>query len=295
MLGYKIAKSFGKRVVITLEIPEDAITNVNRKNIVNAETAKYRTMKAKVIKIEDSDGKTYNEAVSFNYDKNSITYKLDEELVCHDFDMNLENACGAGIHFVLSKSLAETYGLVRIENGILTAWHNNGVKARDTTFVDNKPQGLDTCWYENGNKTHEYNALNDKKDGLCIEWYENGNKKVEYTIVNGKLDGLNTDWYENGNKKKEFILVNGNLDGLSNQWYENGKNKCECTFINGILHGLHTEWYENGNKQKESTFVNGKLDGLFTEWNEKGDKTREYNYGNKHDNEEQPAICCIIA
>ena len=89
MLGYKIAKSFGKRVVITLEIPEDAVTNLKRSNIVNAETAKYRTMKAKVIKIEDSDGKTYNEAVSFNYDKNSITYKLDEELVCHDFDMNL--------------------------------------------------------------------------------------------------------------------------------------------------------------------------------------------------------------
>jgi hypothetical protein len=40
MLGYKIAKSFGKRVVITLEIPEDAITNVKRTNIVHAETAK---------------------------------------------------------------------------------------------------------------------------------------------------------------------------------------------------------------------------------------------------------------
>ena len=222
MLGYKIAKSLGKRVVITLEIPEDAITNVKRSNIVNAETAKYRTMKAKVIKIEDSDGKTYNEAVSFNY-KNSIKYKLDEELVSHDFDMNLEITCSTGIHFFLSKQMAETYGLVSIENGILTAWHNNGVKESEITFVNN------------------------------------------------------------------------NAQGISYQWYENGKNKCECTFLNGILHGLHTEWYENGNKQKESTFVNGKLDGLFTEWNEKGDKTREYNYGNKHDNEEQPAICCIIA
>ena len=187
MLGYKIAKSLGKRVVITLEIPEDAFTNVKRSNIVNAETAKYRTMKAKVIKIEDSDGKTYNEAVSFNYDKNSITYKLDEELVCHDFDMNLENACGAGIHFVLSKSLAETYGLASIENGILTAWHNNGVKESEITFVNNNVQGsISYQWYENGKKKCECPMLDGKRHGDCHFWDENGYKRT-YTFPREKL------------------------------------------------------------------------------------------------------------
>ena len=247
MLGYKIAKSFGKRVVITLEIPEDAITNVKRSNIVKAETASYRTNKAIVIKIEDSDGNINDEAESCFYDKKKLIYSLGKQCACHDFDMNLEIASGAGIHFVLSKSLAETYGLVRIENGILTSWHNNGVKESEITFVNNKKHGLYCSWHENGNKNHEYNVLNDKKDGLCIEWYENGNKKHEYTIVNRQLNGL------------------------------------------------HTEWYENGNKKKESTFVNGKIDELFNEWNENGDKTCEHTYGNKHGDEEQPVVCCIIA
>ena len=185
MLGYKVAKSFGKRVVITLEIPEDAITNVKRSNIVNAETAKYRTMKAKVIKIEDSDGKTYNEAVSFNY-KNSIKYILDEELVSHDFDMNLEITCSTGIHFFLSKQMAETYGLVSIENGILTAWHNNGVKESEITFVNNNVQGsISYQWYENGKKKCECPMLDGKRHGDCHFWDENGDKST-YTFAHGK-------------------------------------------------------------------------------------------------------------
>ena len=185
MLGYKVAKSFGKRVVITLEIPEDAITNVKRSNIVNAETAKYRTMKAKVIKIEDSDGKTYDEAVSFNY-KNSIKYKLDEELVSHDFDMNLEITCSTGIHFFLTKQIAETYGLESIENGILTAWHNNGVKESEITFVNNNAQGISYQWYENGKKQCECPMLDGKRHGDCHFWDENGYKRT-YTFPREKL------------------------------------------------------------------------------------------------------------
>ena len=33
MLGYKVGKHDDTRVIITLEIPEDAITNINRKDI----------------------------------------------------------------------------------------------------------------------------------------------------------------------------------------------------------------------------------------------------------------------
>ena len=201
MLGYKVAKSFGKRVVITLEIPEDAITNMKRTNIVHAETAKYRTMKAKVIKIEDSDGKTYNEAVSFNYDKNSLTYKLDEELVCHDFDMNLEDVCSKGIHFFLSKQMAETYGVESIENGVLTTWHANGVKERQRTFVNNKKHGLVSVWFENGNKNEEVVFENGKIQGIAHGFYENGKKKFEFPFLDDKEHGDCHYWDENGNKR----------------------------------------------------------------------------------------------
>ena len=185
MLGYKIAKSLGKRVVITLEIPEDAFTNVKRSNIVNAETAKYRTMKAKVIKIEDSDGKTYDEAESMFVDKNKVKYVMNKEVVSHDFDMNLEIASGTGIHFFLTKSLAETYGLESIENGILTAWHNNGVKESEITFVNNNAQGISYQWYENGKKQCECPMLDGKRHGDCHFWDENGNKST-HTFAHGK-------------------------------------------------------------------------------------------------------------
>ena len=186
MLGYKVAKSFGKRVVITLEIPEDAITNVKRSNIVKAETASYRTNKAIVIKIEDSDGNINDEAESCFYDKKKLIYSLGKQCACHDFDMNLEIASGAGIHFVLSKSLAETYGLVRIENGILTSWHNNGVKESEITFVNNNKQGISYQWYENGKKEWECPMLDGKRHGDCHFWDENGNKST-YTFPREKL------------------------------------------------------------------------------------------------------------
>jgi antitoxin component YwqK of YwqJK toxin-antitoxin module len=208
MLGYKIAKSLGKRVVIALEIPEDAITNVKRSNIVNAETAKYRTMKAKVIKIEDSDGKTYDEAISFNYDKNTLTYKLDEELVSHDFDMNLENVCAGGIHFFLTKHVAETYGLLSIENGVLTLWHENGVKQMEASFVNNK------------------------KHGLYCSWHENGVKQMEGTFENGKAQGIQYGWYENGKKCYEFPVLDNYKHGECHEWNRDG-GQYTFTFTHG--------------------------------------------------------------
>jgi antitoxin component YwqK of YwqJK toxin-antitoxin module len=186
MLGYKVAKSFDKRVVITLEIPEDAITNVKRTNIVHAETAKYRTNKAKVIKIEDSDGKTYEEAVSFQYYNGTLTYNLKQGIRCPDFDMNLEKVCSNGIHFFLTKSLAETYGLKTIENGVLTAWHDNGTKYEETPFVNGKINGTYSCWRDNGTLYNECTYVNGKEHGECHHYGIYGNKS---TIVyyNGGL------------------------------------------------------------------------------------------------------------
>jgi antitoxin component YwqK of YwqJK toxin-antitoxin module len=255
MLGYKVAKSFGKRVVITLEIPEDAITNVKRTNIVHAETAKYRTMKAKVIKIEDSDGKTYNEAVSFNYDKNSLTYTLDEELVCHDFDMNLEDVCSKGIHFFLTKQMAETFQLDKLENGVLTDYYENGVKSHEETFVNGVKHGLTTYWNKNGIKEMEISYVN----GICergTQWYENGVKKSEQMETNGKLHGLYIHWHDNGNKCQETTYVDGKKQGMTRGWYKNGKKKFEHPVLDGKMHGDCHYWDENGNK-RTYTFHHG--------------------------------------
>ena len=207
MLGYKVAKSFDKRVVITLEIPEDAITNVKRTNIVHAETAKYRTNKAKVIKIEDIDGKTYEEAVSFQYYNGTLTYNLKQGIRCPDFDMNLEKVCSNGIHFFLSKQMAETYNLGRIENGVGTSWHDNGNEYIQITYVNGLATACDE-WYENGTKYREYRYLNGKLNGVQRSWYEDGKKQTEYTYENDVEHGHFHKWSRNG-ERLTIIYING--------------------------------------------------------------------------------------
>jgi hypothetical protein len=109
MLGYKIARHGAKRVLITLEIPEDAKTNLYRPSIVNKETAKYRTNKAKVLKIEDADGKSYDTATTSIYNKKKLTYRVGEVVEEPAFDPMLEVVCTEGIHFFLDKHVAELF------------------------------------------------------------------------------------------------------------------------------------------------------------------------------------------
>ena len=155
MIGYKIAKAGETRVVITLEIPDDAVTNMSRKSIVNVDTAKYRTNKAKVLKIEDENGKEYDSAKSFSYDKKSLNYVSNKTIVVDDYDMNLDEVCSSRIHFFLTRRCAELYGLKKIQNGLYQSWYENGQKYMECTYLNGERHGLFQCWHKNGNKWDE--------------------------------------------------------------------------------------------------------------------------------------------
>ena len=113
MKGYKIIFAIDenvatKRLLATLEIPDDAQTNTKRNNIINAQYAKYRCNKALVVSIvcvetnvEESRG------VSGFWDK-TLEYRVGE-MVQTDFDVDVNNVCGKGIHFFLNKQRALTY------------------------------------------------------------------------------------------------------------------------------------------------------------------------------------------
>jgi antitoxin component YwqK of YwqJK toxin-antitoxin module len=173
MIGYKAAIAGETRVLITLDIPEDAITNVARTSVVVKETAKYRTNKAKVLKIEDKDGKEYTEARTGFYDLESLTYRLNELVEVSDYDMNLEKVCSRGIHFFLSKRLAEQYERDSIRNGLFQRWHENGQIQEECTFVNGLIDGLYQRWYANGEKDIECTYVNGWREGLYQRWYEN--------------------------------------------------------------------------------------------------------------------------
>jgi antitoxin component YwqK of YwqJK toxin-antitoxin module len=233
MIGYKAAKVGETRVVITLDIPDDAITNVARTSVLVKDTAKYRTNKAKVLKIEDDDGKEYTEAVTGFFIVKSLTYKLNDLVKVSDYDMDVEQVCSSGIHFFRTKRIAELYGRNSIENGLFQRWHDNGEKDEECTFRNGKKDGLYQRWYENGRKWVECTYRNRKLEGLYQRWYENRQKWEECRLVNGMKDGLYQSWHENGQKWEEAMYVDGVKDGLYQRWYENGETWEDCTYVDG--------------------------------------------------------------
>lgn len=95
-IGYK--KCLGGKIV-TLLIPEEAKRS-------SATSNKCRASKAKVIAIENANGKHENFAHSIHY---NFTYQVGETIEVDDFDENRWKECAPGIHFFLSKKVAKNY------------------------------------------------------------------------------------------------------------------------------------------------------------------------------------------
>lgn len=260
MEAYKVAEHAGKRVIITLEIPPDALTNMDRKSVVNKDTAKHRVNKALVMKIEDAEGNLYDTATSSQYTKKKLTYTVGKVIEEPSFDMDLEKVCTEGIHIFLTKRVAEFYNLESIPNGLLEAWHDNGAKYSEFTFVNGKIEGVSTLWHDNGQKQVECMYVNGKEEGLCHSWFKNGKKETIDMYVNGRLEWKNERWYENGQKACEIMCVNGKEERVYQSWdanglkqhdvvYVNGKEKsgmqnCQTITENGNVYGTYEMWYD---------------------------------------------------
>lgn len=280
MIGYKCAIIERIRVIITLEIPDDAITNINRNNVVVKEYAKHRTNIAKVIKIEDQNGKQYDEAISGFYDYKKLIYKVNEIVKVDDYDSNLEKVCLSGIHFFLTRRVAEIYEIYSLENGLYEAWYDNGQKWREYNYVNGKIEGLYQEWHTYGQIARKFTYMNDLLHGLDEEWYESGQKMREYNYVNGKVDGVAQLWYNDGKLHVRCTYINTKIEGLFQKWNSNGQIIVEYNYVDGKPNGLGREWYDNGQISKECMYVNGKEDGLYQLWNEDGKICLKYTYVN---------------
>lgn len=96
MIGYKKAVIDDKNVIVTLEIPKNAIFfSINNK--------KCRTNICKVVDIEGD----FNKAYSF-YD-NKFVYEKGKTIRIKDFNLQYNVECGTGIHFFRTKQEALDY------------------------------------------------------------------------------------------------------------------------------------------------------------------------------------------
>ena len=198
MIGYKIAHINSKRVLVTLDIPNDAKTNSNRSNILDIKHAKYRCNKCKVIKINDLDGNEYNEAYSLYYNQN-FKYILNEEIIIDNYKDN-EEVCREGIHYFIDKITALTYRLVDIvyivkDNKFQLQAEN---KLKDGEYIDYNHDGSfkNICQFKNNMFNGEYKSYLDEK------------RLIIYNIKDNIFDGVSKH-YNNGELSKEIIFENG--------------------------------------------------------------------------------------
>jgi hypothetical protein len=117
--------------LVTLIIPDYAITNENRKNIVNPLIAKYRTNIAYVYDICDINDENIKLRYCYStFHKNFLRYQVGKFVNAYDFNPNLEKVCASGIHYFISKDVAKNYtGTKEIyykNNNYIYVYNSNG-------------------------------------------------------------------------------------------------------------------------------------------------------------------------
>lgn len=148
--AYKLAENNGERIILTLEIPEDALTNMGRSNIVDADKALYRTNKVKVLKAEDSKGNEYKIATSLplcadrsyyeemDEKREPLIYSVGDVIEYKCFDTDIELPFARGIKFFLNKKMAEVYMCGKPQNGRYQNWSADGSIYTDVMIKDGR-------------------------------------------------------------------------------------------------------------------------------------------------------------
>ena len=262
MIVYKAAKlnttPFGT-VVITLEIPDDALHNIDRASVIQKETAAYRCNKARVLEICDAKDSTIQHSevnsgiLEDNIWKFNLIYKVGEMVEEPSFDTNIENICTEGIHYFLSRRLAEDY------------------------YNENKEN---TYSLETGLLLQRRSMLEGMLHGIYEEWYPTGKKKLEQEVKEGVAHGVTKEYDEQGLLHKEYNLENGLLEGDYWENYPSGSRKVKKTFVKNSENGIHYEWHPNGYLFWQCPVKDGEFNGLFEAWDSQGNPKGSVFYEN---------------
>jgi antitoxin component YwqK of YwqJK toxin-antitoxin module len=202
MKGYKIGLIGNAKVLIVLSIPYDALTNINRPNIINKNNAKYRCSHAYVTHIIDASFNTYQYAISGFYNK-KIIYEIGK-LVTSEFDKDITIENGRGIHFFLDHNIALNYRIPILQQYWLD---------KENVF---------RYYYGNGQLHQEINYTLDNHNRIAYkiiqEYYPNGQIKLDYNLAINKYDGLYTEWYASGIMKKRLVYDKNKVISYIEHW-----------------------------------------------------------------------------
>lgn len=240
-LCYKGASSrFGHHVLITLCLPVDARTNQGRKDIVDAQYAKYRSDKAFVLKIEDEYGNYFVDAVprfyrttrEEDYDENGalkFVYRVGEVIECPKFDRDIEKVWVPGIHYFVDKTVA-------------------------LSFQNERTNGLHIRATDNGTLTHKYNIKDGSRDGNGFYRNISGGIVYEQEYKNGTPHGKFTMRTDKGVLLEQVEYVDGERHGWMYEYRKNGSLHRMIYYDKGCLKGIAKEWNEHGKLIYEENF-----------------------------------------
>ena len=166
MTQYYKSTGENSEYIVTLEIPNDAKTNLERKAVANSKYAKYRCSKALVVDIEHKKTKKKKDCVRSTFTANFV-YKTGDVVTELFFDCNLEKVCTHGIHFFKTKEQALVY----------------------YTYYTKPKNGEYKLWYDNGQLNIECVYKDGKLEGEYKSWHYFGQLNVECVYKDGKLEG----------------------------------------------------------------------------------------------------------
>ena len=89
-----------------------------------------------------------------------------------------------------------------VKHGRAVAWYENGQKAGEMAYHNDKPNGDERSWYENGKKKLFGQSVEGLASGRWVEWYDNGQKLSEGEYVDGERNGTWAFWEPSGQLKE---------------------------------------------------------------------------------------------
>jgi antitoxin component YwqK of YwqJK toxin-antitoxin module len=264
IIGYKKARN---NILVTLQIPYDAKHNIDRKNIINKQYAKYRCSHATVTDIIDLNNNTsIDKAISLN-DSNFI-YTIGQDVVCDTFEPDLEIVCCEGIHFFLDKHRATFYEN-NLDNfqGEYKEWNDNGLLIRQFFILNGMKHGEYKLWnYDGILAVHTYYNY-DMIHSEYKEWYDDGQLYIHTTYKEGMRNGEYREWFDNGQLKIHTYYKDDRIHGEYKEWHNNGQLKIHTYYIDNKIHGEYKSWNNNSQLAIQCTYNYGGIYDEYKQWN----------------------------
>ena len=119
--------------------------------------------------------------------------------------------------------------------------------------------------FPNGNVQFETTYVNDKREGLEKEYYESGVLKRESFYKDDRRDGLTKENYKDATLKSEIPYVDGYIDGEVLRYHKNGRLASKVKFQKNKQVEFGEYYDENGDPATSGSYKDPR-DGYSYEW-----------------------------